>query len=79
MSIVEANRYIRGTLASGTFTPTERQMIMAAYAGHLRRNSAPVDLLRAVYTEMRNIDPSSSYGAYAEGALEIWVDAVEGK
>lgn len=76
MSIAEANRYIRGTLAGGVFTPVERQMIMATYAGHLRRNNAPVDLLRAVYTEMRNIDPTSIYGAYAEGALEIWVDSV---
>ena len=76
MSIAEANRYIRGTLAEGIFTPVERQMIMATYAGHLRRNNAPVDLLRAVYTEMRNIDPTSIYGAYAEGALEIWVDSV---
>ncbi len=79
MSIAEANRYIRGTLASSSFTPVERQMIMAAYAGHLRRNNAPVELLRAVYTEMRNIDPTSSYGAYAEGALEIWVSPLEKK
>ena len=79
MSIAEANRYIRGTLAEKSYTPIERQMIMAAYAGHLRRNNAPLELLRAVYTEMRNIDPTSSYGAYAEGALEIWVDALEKK
>ncbi len=76
MNISQANAYVRGVLAGKAFTPVERQMIMAAYAGQLRRSSAPAELLRAVYTEMRNIDPTSSYGAYAEGALEIWVDSI---
>ena len=54
-------------------------MMMAAYAGHLRRGGegkkpASKERLRALYTEMRNIDPDSTYGAYAEGALVIWVE-----
>jgi hypothetical protein len=54
-------------------------MMMAAYAGHLRRGEegrtpASKEFLRALYTEMRNIDPKSTYGAYAEGALVIWVE-----
>ncbi len=73
MSIAEANNFIRSTLDSGAYSPTERQMVMAAYAGHVRREKGPVHLLRAIYTEMRNIDPSSIYGAYAEGAIECWV------
>ena len=52
-------------------------MVMAAYAGHVRRKKGPVALLRALYTEMRNIDPTSTYGIYAEGALEIWVEPLE--
>ncbi len=77
MSIAEANAYIRGLLTGGTYSPVERQMVMAAYAGHVRRKKGPVALLRALYTEMRNIDPTSTYGIYAEGALEIWVEPLE--
>ncbi len=77
MSIPEANSYIRKLLAEGTYSPVERQMVMAAFAGHVRREKGPVALLRALYTEMRNIDPTSTYGIYAEGALEIWVEPLE--
>ena len=52
-------------------------MVMAAFAGHVRREKGPVAMLRALYTEMRNIDPTSTYGVYAEGALEIWVEPLE--
>ncbi len=77
MSIAEANNFIRSTLNNGSFSLTERQMVMAAYAGHVRREKGPVHLLRAIYTEMRNIDPTSLYGAYAEGALKCWVEPRE--
>lgn len=74
MDLERANTYIRALMANGCFSPRQRQEIMAAYAGHLRRNNASKERLRAAYTEMRNIDPKSMYGAYAEGALELWVD-----
>ncbi len=77
MEIPEANTYIRTLLAGGTFSPVERQMVMAAFAGHVRRSKGPVPMLRALYTEMRNIDPTSTYGIYAEGALELWVEPLE--
>lgn len=77
MSIADANALIRGMIASGNYSPIERQMLMAAYAGHVRHIKGPVFLLRALYTEMRNIDPDSVYGAYAEGALELWVEPFE--
>ncbi len=77
MSIPEANSYIRKLLANGTYSPVEQQMVMAAFAGHVRREKGPVAMLRALYTEMRNIDPTSTYGVYAEGALEIWVEPLE--
>lgn len=75
----EANAHIRQMMASGGYSKLQRQMIMAAYAGHLRRGGegrtpASKEWLRALYTEMRNIDPDSTYGAYAEGALVIWVE-----
>jgi len=73
MSPEEANNYVRQMIASGFFSRRQRQEIMAAYAGHLRRNGASANRLRAVYTEMRNIDPHSIYGAYAEGAIALWV------
>ncbi len=73
MSIPAANNFIRSTLNNGVYSRIERQMVMAAYAGHVRRQKGPTYLLRAIYTEMRNIDPTSIYGAYAEGALELWV------
>lgn len=77
MEIPEANAYIRTLLANGSFSPVERQMVMAAFAGHVRRSNGPVEMLRALYTEMRNIDPTSTYGIYAEGALELWVEPLE--
>lgn len=75
----EANAYIRQMMAQGGYSKLQRQMMMAAYAGHLRRGGegkspASKERLRALYTEMRNIDPTSTYGAYAEGALVIWVE-----
>ncbi len=74
-----ANSYVRNLMAQGGYSKLQRQMIMAAYAGHLRRGGegrtpASKERLRALYTEMRNIDPNSTYGAYAEGALVIWVE-----
>lgn len=77
MSHEEANNYIRNLISSGYYSRRQRQEIMAAYAGHLRRNGASANRLRAVYTEMRNIDPSSIYGAYAEGAIALWVTPKE--
>ncbi len=73
MSHEEANNYVRQLITSGYYSRRQRQEIMAAYAGHLRRNGASANRLRAVYTEMRNIDPDSIYGAYAEGAIALWV------
>ncbi len=78
-SYAEANAHVRQMMASGGYSKLQRQMIMAAYAGHLRRGGegrppASKEWLRALYTEMRNIDPDSTYGAYAEGALVIWVE-----
>ena len=78
-SYAEANAHVRKMMAQGGFSKLQRQMMMAAYAGHLRRGvegvgPASKERLRALYTEMRNIDPKSTYGAYAEGALVIWVE-----
>lgn len=75
----QANAHIRQMMAQGGYSKLQRQMMMAAYAGHLRRGGegrtpASKERLRALYTEMRNIDPKSTYGAYAEGALVIWVE-----
>lgn len=79
MEYDEANSYVREMMAQGGYSKLQRQMIMAAYAGHLRRGGegktpASKERLRALYTEMRNIDPNSTYGAYAEGAIVIWVE-----
>ena len=73
MSIPQAHNHIRNILNTTELTKVERQMVLSAYAGHVRRSKGPIHLLRAIYTEMRNIDPSTSYAAYAEGALELWV------
>lgn len=68
-----ANAHIRSMMANNCYSRRQRQEILAAYAGHLRRNGASAERLRAAYTEMRNIDPTSIYGVYAEGAIELWV------
>lgn len=73
MPLEEANNYVRSMISSGYYSRRQRQEIMAAYAGHVRRNGGSANRLRAIYTEMRNIDPTSIYGAYAEGALDLWV------
>ena len=74
MSFAEADAYIRHMIADGCYSRRQRQEMMAAYAGHLRRNNASIERLRALYTEMRNLDPNSMYGAYAEGAIALWVN-----
>jgi hypothetical protein len=73
MSLAEAARYMRSLIADGYYSRRQRQEIMAAYAGHVRRSGGSAARMRAIYTEMRNIDPTSIYGAYAEGAIERWV------
>ncbi|MCH5285337.1 MAG: hypothetical protein J1E42_07035 [Akkermansiaceae bacterium] len=73
MDIVTANAHVRSLIANGKFTLIERQMILVALAGHMRRKNAAVHRMRAIYTEIRNIDPNSIYGAYADGALQLWV------
>lgn len=72
MSIVDAHNYVRTLEASGVYSKRQRQEMLAALGGHVRRSKGSPALLRAIYTEMRNIDPSNLYGAYAEGALELW-------
>lgn len=70
----EVEGHIRGLLAQPGYSLTQRQEMLAALAGHIRRNKGSVDKLRALYTEMRDLDPDSMYGAYAKGALNMWVD-----
>ena len=73
MSLDAAHKYVRSLIADGYYSRRQRQEIMAAYAGHVRRSGGSAARMRAIYTEMRNIDPTSIYGAYAEGAIERWV------
>lgn len=77
MSLEAAHKYVRSVIADGYYSRRQRQEIMAAYSGHVRRNGGSAARLRAIYTEMRNIDPTSIYGAYAEGAIERWVVPME--
>lgn len=66
--------YIRDLLSKPGYSLTQRQEMYAALAGHVRRNGGSPDKLRKLYTEMRDLDPDSMYGAYAQGALDMWVD-----
>ncbi len=75
MSGEQANAYVRGLMANGCYSRRQRQEMMAAYAGHMRRNGASSERLRALYTEMRNIDPKSMYAAYAEEAIRLWASS----
>ena len=72
--LTRANAYVRHMIAKGNYTPVERQMILTAYAGLLRRSGGSVEQLRALYTEIRNILPTSAYGYYSEGAMMKWVE-----
>lgn len=78
--IPTANAHVRNFISGGNYTLIERQMILVALAGYIRRlditNHKKVvhtEILRALFTEIRNIDPKSIYGRYAEGAIKIWV------
>ncbi len=73
----QAHAYIRNMMANGCYSRRQRQEMMAAYAGHMRRKGASSQRLRALYYEMRNIDPTSMYAAYAEGAIELWANPAE--
>ncbi len=77
MKGAEANAYIRNMMANGCYSRRQRQEMMSAYAGHIRRNKGSAARMRALYTEMRNIDPKSMYGSYAEEAIRIWVEPKE--
>ncbi len=70
----QAHAYIRNMMANGCYSRRQRQEMMAAYAGHMRRKGASPARLRSLYYEMRNIDPDSMYAAYAEGAIELWAN-----
>ncbi len=70
----QAHAYIRNMMANGCYSRRQRQEMMAAYAGHMRRKGASPARLRSLYYEMRNIDPNSMYAAYAEGAIELWAN-----
>lgn len=73
-SNAEVENYIRGLLGKPGYSLSQRQEMLAALAGHLRRNEGSIDKIRAIYNEMRELDPDSMYGAYAQGALDMWVD-----
>ena len=72
MSISEATTVIRDLLAGGPYTPLERQMILATLAGHVRHKGGSPAMLRSLYNEIKEIDPTSSFGIYAEGAIKLW-------
>ncbi len=76
MAADEANAYIRNLMADGCYSLRQRQEILAAYSGRLRRLKVSHELLHAVYIEMRNIDPTSMYAAYAEEAIRLWAQPV---
>lgn len=82
--IPTANSHVRSFISGKPYTCVERQMMLVALAGHVRRmdmkNHKKVvhtNYLRALFTEIRNIDPESVYGKYAEGAIQIWVAPYE--
>lgn len=73
MTLPEADIYIRGMIEDGCYSRKQRQQMMAAYAGHVRRSGGSLQRLLALYTEMYHIDPTSEYATYAESALDLWV------
>ena len=70
----QAEAIVRGNFSRTNYGKKERQESLAVLTGHLRRNGASAERLKALYYEMRNIDPDSIYGGYAMGALELWCD-----
>ncbi|MGN0828536.1 MAG: hypothetical protein ACI4PZ_02295 [Akkermansia sp.] len=76
LDLGQAEGYVRGLMGKG-YSILQRQWLLAALGGHFRRNQGSKDKMRQFYTEMRDLDPDSPYGAYAQGALDIWVDVKE--
>lgn len=79
MSQPQASSFIRNMVANGCYSRRQRQELIAALTGHARRNGESANRLRALYYEMRNIDPNSIYARYAEGAVDLWVVPMEKK
>lgn len=85
----EREAYVNEMLNTPGYSIRQRQEILAAYAGVLRRaamaktrepganTQEEAYKLRELYTKMRDLDPESVYGAYAAEALELWVLPIE--
>lgn len=68
----EAEAHVRNLMKKGCYSRLQRQEMMAALSGHLRRNGASARKLQDIYTEMKEIDPTSIYAHYADGAIKLW-------
>ncbi len=73
LDIDSAENYIRRMLSGGHYTKKQRQELLLALTGHMRRKDLPKNRLRALYYEIRNIDPTGHYASYAEEAIRIWL------
>lgn len=74
MELGAAENYVMGMVNQEGYSLEQRQMMLAALGGHVRRNKGSVEKMREIYTKMRDLDPEAPYGAYAQGALDLWVD-----
>ncbi len=78
MTVSQATTLAREMVDKGHYSRRQKQEILAAYAGHLRRNGASPETLRPIYTEMRDLDPNSMYAAFAEESMRLWAPGAEG-
>jgi len=70
----DACNRIRKIIIVSNYSNYQRQEILITLAGHIRRKGASKNILRALYYDIRNIDPDSMYGSYADEAIRLWCD-----
>lgn len=71
-TVDEALAQCQKLMAGDTYTAEQKQEILAATAGYLRRKGYDRNKVRKMYEEMLALDPDSIWGAYAKSAIEEW-------
>lgn len=71
-TVEEALAQYRKLMEGDKYTSAQKQEIIAATAGYLRRKKYDQAKVKKMYEEMLALDPDSVWGAYAKSALKAW-------
>lgn len=68
----QAYNRIRKIIIVSNYSKFQRQELLVTLSGHLHRQGVSDVILRSLYFDIRNIDPTSVYGSYADEAIRLW-------